>query len=66
MATITIIRELEKLRNGRTWGELAIEIGCTQSHLSEVIHGKRPPGPKIQKFLRVVRKVVYVKQEAEA
>jgi hypothetical protein len=65
MVAINIKRELEKRRGERTWTVLAEEIGCKGSHLSEVLQGKRPAGPKIRKYLSVVKKVVYVKTEQE-
>jgi transcriptional regulator with XRE-family HTH domain len=61
MHTVDIKNELEKRRNDRTWQVVAEEIGCAVSHLSEVLHGKRTPGPKVCKYLGIARKVVYVK-----
>jgi hypothetical protein len=61
VSQVHIIRELEKRRGERTWGVVAAEIGCTESHLSEVRSGKRAPGPKIREYLGVIRKVIYVK-----
>lgn len=58
---IDLKNELEKKRDDRTWTVVAEEIGCTVSHLSEVLHGKRTPGPKVCKYLGITRKVVYVK-----
>jgi hypothetical protein len=47
-----LIREALLERKGdRTIGELAKEIGCSLSYLSYVLKGKRPPGPKIQRYL---------------
>lgn len=63
MPQVHIKRELEKRRGDRPWQELAKEIGCTCSHLSEVLHDKRSPGPKICKYLGLVRKVIWVKDE---
>lgn len=62
MLDILINRELEKRRGERTWADVAAEIGCSCSHLSEVLHGKRSPGPKVRKYLGLIRKVVFVKQ----
>ena len=63
MSHIHIIRELEKRRGDRTWAAVAAEIGCTESHLSEVRSGKRSPGPKIRQYLGVTKKVIYVRTE---
>lgn len=63
MSQIDIISELKKRRAGRTWMVVASEIGCSRSHLSEVLHGKKSPGPKVRKYLGVNETIVYIKTE---
>ena len=63
MAALNIKRELEKRRGGRTWKDLAKEIGCTPPLLSMVLNGKRTPPRRILEFLGIEEKTVYVKAE---
>jgi len=65
MVSVHINRELEKRRGDRTWMLVAAEIGCTPSHLSEVLHNTRPPSRKVCKYLGVVKKVVYVRMDGK-
>jgi transcriptional regulator with XRE-family HTH domain len=51
---LEIVRSLLK---GRTQTEVAEKLGISQSYLSDLLHGKREPGPKVLEALKV-RKVV--------
>lgn len=39
---------------------LARAIGIEASHLSDILAGKRGPGPKVQRYLRLERREIYV------
>jgi transcriptional regulator with XRE-family HTH domain len=48
MDPVQLIRDALK---GKTQQELAREINCTQSHLSDFLNGRRGPGPRILDYL---------------
>ena len=47
--------------NGRTQADLAAEMDITPQYLSDVLSGRRDPGPKILEYLGL--KVGYVRDE---
>lgn len=53
-----VVDMLAKKRGARPWRELAAEIGCSAAYLSDVINGRRDPGPKILDFLGLERVLV--------
>lgn len=53
-----VVDMLAKKRGARPWRELAAEIGCSAAYLSDVINGRREPGPKILDFLGLERVLV--------
>lgn len=46
-----ISKMLEQKRGSRTWKELAAEMNCSAAYLSDVLNGRREPGPKILEYL---------------
>jgi len=46
-----IVVLLEKKKGDSTWKELAKTIGCSTAYLSDVINGRREPGPRILSYL---------------
>jgi hypothetical protein len=58
-----IVRLLEKCRGERTWKEVAVEIGVSESFLSRVRGGWCGPGEKILTFLNLREEISYVKLE---
>jgi hypothetical protein len=56
-----VVLELRDKLEGRTQADLAAEIDCTPQYLSDVLSGRRDPGPKILDFLGL--KVGYVRVE---
>ena len=56
-----IKQELQaKIENG-TLASVAKEIKVSISYLHDVVRGRRKPGPKILRAMRVERKVEYVR-----
>ncbi len=59
-----IILMLKRHQGERTQRELAVDIGCSESYLSELLTGqKHEPGEKILTYLGLNEVKEYVKQE---
>lgn len=39
--------------------ELARAIGVSPQYLSDVLHGRRAPGPAILRYLKLTKRVIY-------
>ena len=65
MPRVHLIRELENRRAGRTWKQLAAEIGCGASYLCDVLKGNRKPGKLILDYLGLEARIVYKKIKDE-
>ena len=48
-----VIAELRKRAEGRTQADLAAEIPATPQYLSDVLSGRRDPGPRILEYLKL-------------
>lgn len=54
------VREmLERWADGRTYTALAGEAGTSIAYVSQVMNGKKEPGPELLKMLGVEKRVVY-------
>ena len=53
-----ISKMLEQKRGTRTWKALAAEMQCSAAYLSDVLNGRRDPGPKILEYLGLERVLV--------
>lgn len=61
-----VVEMLEKLRGYRSWKELAVEIGISESFLSRIRHRLCGPGPKVLAFLNLREETQYVKIKADS
>lgn len=68
MATLSKVALLERLRRkaARAGSQKALAgaLGVTEAYLSEVLHGRREPGPTMLRALGLRRVVVYVTTRA--
>lgn len=51
MNKFNVIQRLQKLKGSRTQKEFADSLHITQQYLSDVLKGRRDPGPRILKAL---------------
>ena len=58
-----MIQLLEKRRAGRTWQDVAAEIGISASVLSRIRKGYAQPGNRLLAYLGLREETVYVKVE---
>jgi transcriptional regulator with XRE-family HTH domain len=56
-----VVLQLRDKLEGRTQADLAEEMSVTPQYLSDVLSGRRDPGPKILEYLGL--KVGYVRDE---
>jgi DNA-binding transcriptional regulator YdaS (Cro superfamily) len=54
---INQLKELSKAIGSQV--ELAGEIGISPTYLSDVIHGRRDPGPAITDYLKIMKVIGY-------
>lgn len=60
MTTADLIARLHRESNQLgSQAKLAQAIGITPSYLSDVLLGKREPGPKILAYLQLAKKTIY-------
>ncbi len=57
-----VLRILRDKQDGRTQKQLAKEIGCVESYVSDVLKKRREPGPKILAYLGLIESDEYIKQ----
>jgi transcriptional regulator with XRE-family HTH domain len=50
---------------GKNQKDLALELGISQSYLSDLLHGKREPGPKVLEALKVKKVVGWEWEEGD-
>jgi transcriptional regulator with XRE-family HTH domain len=55
---------LQRRCDGRPLNEAAADLGVSSQYLSDVLHGRREPGPKILNALGLERVVTYRKKKA--
>lgn len=56
------VREIRRrLKSGITQDQLAQDLGISAPYLSDVIHGKRDPGPKVVQALGLEKRITYRK-----
>lgn len=64
MMTEEQIREVLLRKRLKVGGRaLASSIGVSEAHISQVISGKNPPGPKVLALLGMEKKVMYVRKD---
>jgi transcriptional regulator with XRE-family HTH domain len=54
-----VIKALRKLCQSKSQAQVAADIGVSPSYLSDVLGGRRAPGPKVLDALGLVRSTVY-------
>lgn len=59
-----VITLLRREADGRQV-EFALRAGVTQQYISDILRGKREPGPKILDALGLQKVIVYVEKEAK-
>lgn len=57
-----VLRILRDRREGRTQKQMAKDIGCAESYVSDVLKERREPGPKILAYLGLISSDEYIKQ----
>ena len=64
METTQVIKLLRQRQGDGSQRSLAAKLGISDVYLSDVLTGKRTPGPKILRALGLQQRIVYSKNNA--